>query len=213
MTDILPVKTGQLTKVDYYEGLVIVVSDPRIPDNDPDKQSFGLEVGNIRPAVHNWDVTTPITGIEYIKPNDYVVLKNVPVAGIVITEYFLKQDDMLLVLSITPQVMLLPIISGVRKSILLTIDNTNTPFNAMPDMDILVNVTDGPITIVLPAVKALNSRVNIFPYRGRYEVNNLTISSVDKIHGMIDTIVVDVDNVTMQVVWSGEDDGWLIFGK
>lgn len=213
MADILPVKTGQLTKVAYHEGLVIVVSDPRIPDTDPDKQSFGLEIGGIRPAVHNWDVTTAITTIEDLKPNDYVVLRNVPANGIVITEYFLKQDDMLLVLSITPVVSLLPIISGVRKSILLTIDQADTPFNAMPDMDILVDVTNGPITIVLPTVKTLNNRVNIFPYRGRYEINNLTLSSIDKIHGMVDTVIVDVDNVTLQAVWTGPDDGWLIFGK
>lgn len=213
MTDILPVKTGQLGKVDFYEGLVIVVSDPRIPDNDPNKQSFGLDVGNIRPAVFDWDVSTAITAIDNLKRNDYVVLKNVPIEGIVISEYFLKQDDMLMVLSLTPQVTLLPIISGVRKSILLTIDNTGSPFNAMPDMDILVNVLDGPVTIVLPAVKTLNSRVNIFPYRGRYEVNNLTLSSLDKIHGVVDSIVVDVDNVTLQAVWTGVDDGWLIFGK
>jgi hypothetical protein len=213
MTDIIPVKAGQLTITDYFEGLVIVVSDPRIPSNDPDKQSFGVELGSIRPTVFNWDTTTAITAIEGLKPNDYVILKNVPATGIIITDYYLKQNDMLLVLSITPQVTLLPIISGVRKTVLVTVPSADSPFNAIPDMDILVNVVDGPVEIVLPTVKALNCRINIFPYRGRYEVNNLTLSSLDKIHGMIDSITVDVDNVTLQAVWTGEEDGWLIFGK
>lgn len=208
-----PVKTGQLSKIGFHKDLMIVVSDPRIVDTDPDKASKRIDAGVLRPNVHNWDIETAITAITDIYPSDYVSLKNVPEEGVVITDYLLKQDDLLLVISLDPVVMLQPILSGVRKGILRKVDNAMSPFTAITNMDILVDVSNGPVTIILPLLKTENDRVCIFPYKGRYEVNNLHITSTDMIHGLVDDIVVDVDNMTLKAVWSGDAEGWLIFGK
>lgn len=214
MTDIVSVKTGGLTPIGYHGDLLIAVSDPRVPNNDPTKESHRINLGSIRPVTYNWNTTLPITSVEGLKENDFVILKNVPATGLVINDYYLKQDDMLMVLAIEPQVLLLPIISGVRKTTLQIVTAVNSPFNAYAEMDIYVDVTNGPVTINLPTVKSINDRVNILPFKGRYEVNNLTINSTDMIHGMVDSITVDVDNVAMQCVWFDEDEnGWLIFGK
>lgn len=213
MTDIIPVKAGGLTPVDFFKDLIIVVSDPRVPDNDPDKNSFTLKAGLIRPVAHDWNVTTPIIDIVGLKPLDYVVLQGVVPQGIMISDYVLKNGDMLLVISLDPTVSLLPVITGVRKANAIIVTAADSPYTAVIDTDVLVDVTAGPVTINMPSVKSQFSRLNIYPYKGRYEINPLTLQSTDKMHGVIDSIEIDVDNLTLQALWYDGDDGWLLFGK
>lgn len=213
MAEIIPVKAGGLAPVDFFKDFIIVVSDPRIPDNDPAKNSFALTAGKIRPAVFDWNVTTPIIDIVDLKPLDYVVLQGVSASGILVSDYVLKTGDMLLVLSLDPTVSLLPVITGIRKANVVIVTNADSPYTAIMDNDLLIDVTDGPITVILPTEKPLFGRVNIYPYKGRYEINPLILQSTEKMHGVVDSIEIDIDNLSLQALWYAGDDGWLLFGK
>ena len=76
-----------------------------------------------------------------------------------------------------------------------------------------VNTTDGEVTITLPNVGGNtvgDGRINIVDVKQNFQTNNLVIApyGTDKILGQDSDILVDTMGIGLQLVWSGDTNGW-----
>lgn len=74
-----------------------------------------------------------------------------------------------------------------------------------------VDTTGGEVTITLPSVSGNSigdGRVNIVDVKQKFQTNHLVISSSDKILGQDSDILVDTMGIGLQLVWSGDTNGW-----
>ena len=74
-----------------------------------------------------------------------------------------------------------------------------------------VDTSTGEVTITLPSVSGNSvgdGRVNIVDVKQKFQTNHLVISSSDKILGQDSDILVDTMGIGLQLVWSGDTNGW-----
>ncbi len=212
--EIIVTKAGDLDKIEYRDDLIIIVSDPSIPSG-PTKRSKRIDASDIRNKFLDWNPQTSdlnAAPLNKKRVGDFLVVIG-QANGFLIDGLVLKNGDIMLIQSISGLTTVLkPIfVAGSRKDIVV-VTADESPFNTTVYQDILVDVTDGPVEVILPTIHAINDGIKLYAYKGRYEVNNLTISSSEKIHGMADDpIIVNVDNTSINVIWSGDTDGHLLF--
>lgn len=74
-----------------------------------------------------------------------------------------------------------------------------------------VDTTNGEVTITLPSVSGNTTgdgRVNIVDLKQNFQTNHLVITSSEKILGQDSDILVDTMGIGLQLVWSGDTNGW-----
>ena len=74
-----------------------------------------------------------------------------------------------------------------------------------------IDTTNGEVTITLPSVSGNTTgdgRVNIVDLKQNFQTNHLVITSSEKILGQDSDILVDTMGIGLQLVWSGDTNGW-----
>lgn len=202
----------ELAPVDYKDNLIVVVSDPDLPLNTPGTESKRIYLNQLLSATHDWDPTTAVLDIPNLKSHDFLRVINSPDFRL-LGNRVIHNDDILLVVGLNPVTLFLIPAKTVRTNDIIMITASDSPYSANINSDIYVDVTSGPIAIDLPTVHGINDCINIIPNGGRYEVNNLTITATDNMHGSVDPVIVNSDNLLIQVRWVGGTDGYLFISR
>jgi hypothetical protein len=204
----------ELTPVDYKDNLIVVVSDPDLPLDTPGTESKRIYLNQLLSVTHDWDPITPISGIAGLKSHDFLRVINTP-NYVDFSGRVIKNGDHFLVVSVSPAVLFLIPARTTRVNDIVKITSADSPYNALINSDIYVDVSTGPVTISLPTVHGLNDNINILPFGGRYEVNNLTINcaGTDTMHGTDDPVIVSSDNLLIQARWIGGSDGYIFISR
>lgn len=202
----------ELTPVDYKDNLIVVVSDPDLPLDTPGTESKRIYLNQLLSVTHDWDPTTAVLDIPNLKSHDFLRVINSPNFRL-LGNRVIHNDDILLVVGLTPVTLFLIPAKTVRTNDIVMITASDSPYSANINSDIYVDVTSGPIAIDLPTVHGINDCINIIPNGGRYEVNNLTITATDNMHGSVDPVIVNSDNLLIQVRWVGGTDGYLFISR
>jgi hypothetical protein len=74
-----------------------------------------------------------------------------------------------------------------------------------------IDTTSGEVTFTLPSVSGNTTgdgRVNIVDLKQNFQTNHLVITSSEKILGQDSDILVDTMGIGLQLVWSGDTNGW-----
>jgi hypothetical protein len=74
-----------------------------------------------------------------------------------------------------------------------------------------IDTTSGEVTVTLPSVSGNTTgdgRVNIVDLKQNFQTNHLVITSSEKILGQDSDILVDTMGIGLQLVWSGDTNGW-----
>lgn len=200
-----------LTPIDYRDNLIIVVSDPSIPLNDPDLASKRINASQLLSATHDWDPLS-VYSLTGVKTSDYLKIVNQP-EYILLGTRTVKNGDMFLVVSLVPLTLFLLPAATVPRHSIHWVTNTDSPFAATINSDIYVDVTDGPVTIQLPTVHGENDCINIIPNAGRYEVHALTLTATDNMAGTTEAVDVTQDGLLIQARWVGDPVGYTFISR
>ena len=88
---------------------------------------------------------------------------------------------------------------------------TTTYNPAVVGDNILADTTTAAFTITLPASAVLSDTINIADYSGTFATNNLTVNSNGlNLMGSVQTLVLNVNNRNVTLVYSGATKGWVI---
>lgn len=202
----------ELTPVDYKDNLIVVVSDPDLPLDTPGTESKRIYLNQLLSVTHDWDPATAVLDIPNLKSHDFLRVINSPDFRL-LGNRVIHNDDILLVVGLSPAVLFLIPAKTARVNDIVKISATDSPYSAKINSDIYVDVSSGPVTIDLPTVHGINDNINIIPSNGRYEVNNLTITSADNIHGDTESVIVSSDNLLIQARWIGGTDGYIFISR
>lgn len=202
----------ELTPVAYKDNLIVVVSDPDIPLNSPNAETKRIYAEQLLSVTHDWDPATSLSTIASLKSHDFLRIINTP-NYVNFSGRVIKDGDQLLVVGLSPAVLFLIPAKTARVNDIVKISATDSPYSAKINSDIYVDVSSGPVTIDLPTVHGINDNINIIPSNGRYEVNNLTITSADNIHGDTESVIVSSDNLLIQARWIGGTDGYIFISR
>lgn len=204
-------RADELAASPYKPELLIIVSDPSIPDS-PSKESLVITAEQLITAVHEWNCVQNVTEISGIKPRDFLTVVGLT-APAVIGQKIVKNGDLFLVVSLQPVTLFLIPGNIQRSSNIVNVSNSNSPYSASVNEDIFIDVTEGPVTINLPTIHAINDCVNLIPAAGRYEVNKLTIRSTEGMHGTTEDVEVSTDGLLIQARWVGGSNGFVFISK
>lgn len=205
-------KAGELDSATYKRNLIVIVSDPDIPDS-PTKESKKLTLGDISSNFYSWNPTTAINTITGLKATDFLTITGVTGYHQLSPSVTVKNDDVLLVVSLSPVTLFLIKANTERSREIVYVSNANSPYNAAINTDIFIDASTGPVTINLPTVHGTNESVNLIPNGGRYEVNPVTIQATDPIEGTVETVSIDVDNLLVSARWVGLPTGYIFISK
>lgn len=87
----------------------------------------------------------------------------------------------------------------------------SSSFTATANSYILADTSSGAFTITLPASPATNNFVTIADYNGTFGTNNLTVNSNSlNLMGSIQTLVMNVSNKNVTLVYTDATRGWII---
>lgn len=200
-----------LTPVDYSDNLIIVVSDPSIPLNDPAIASKRISASQLLSVTHDWDPLS-VYSLAGVKTADYLKIVNQP-DYILLGTRTVKNGDMFLVVSLAPLTLFLLPSSAMPRHAIYWVTNADSPFAATINSDIYVDVTDGPVTIALPTVHGENDCINIIPNAGRYEVHALTLTATDNMVGTTEAVDVTQDGLLIQARWVGGSVGYTFISR
>lgn len=86
---------------------------------------------------------------------------------------------------------------------------TNT--NAVAGNGYFVNTSGGTITITLPSSASLGDTIKVSDINGSFATNNCTIARNGlKIMGLEENFICDINNLTIELVYSNATNGWRI---
>ena len=202
----------ELTPVNYKDNLIIVVSDPDIALTEPGVESKRIYLNQLLTVTHDWDPTTDVLDITNLKSHDFLRVINSPSFRL-LGNRVIKNDDILLVVGLSPVTLFLIPAKTVRTNDIIMITSADSPYNVNINSDVYIDVSSGPVTVVLPTIHGINDSINLIPNGGRYEVNNLTITATDTMHGSLDPVIVSSDNLLVQARWVDGADGYLFISR
>lgn len=214
MTEYLVTKAIDLDLIPARDDLIIIVSDPTIPAG-PNKRSKKITAGSLRPATIAWDVVTVplVTAIPNIKSGDILVVNNAD-DGADIGSNIVYTDDTLIVLTLVPSATLMLVPKQVaRQRAILDLVANPTAVVVKPNSVVYTDVTDGTITLDLAAGSINDEAIDIINTGGQYSLNNLIITSASPIHGLVDSVTVDIDDIVLQLRWKDAVTGWIIITR
>lgn len=92
--------------------------------------------------------------------------------------------------------------------------NTDSPIAAVAGDDLMIDVTDGPVTVVLPASPAItDAPINLIHVDGDIVANPITIDrNGNRIMGLQEDMTVDVENGSFGLVYCDALRGWRVRG-
>lgn len=214
MTDYTVSKAIDLDLIPARDDLIIIVSDPAIPEG-PEKRSKKIVAGSLRPTTITWDVVLVpnVSDIPDIKSGDFLVVGNAD-SGVDIAGSVVYTGDTLIVLTLTPDVMLMLIPKQTaRARTVLDLAASTEPVIVKPNTSIYTDVSSGTITLALEEGAINDEYIDIINVAGQYSVNNLIITSASPIHGVIDSVTVDLDGISLQLRWKDATSGWIIISR
>ncbi len=84
-------------------------------------------------------------------------------------------------------------------------------YTAVKDDFIWANTSGGAFTVTLPSAPVVNDRITIGDVAGTWATNKLTLGRNDSlIMGLAEDLLLDIKNITVEVVYSGSTYGWRI---
>ena len=82
-------------------------------------------------------------------------------------------------------------------------------YTAVNGDEVFADTTSAALTITLPATPSVNDKVSIADYAGTYSTNALTVARNGvNIMGLAEDMVIDIDNVSVDFIYSGVTQGW-----
>lgn len=214
MTEYLVTKAIDLDLIPARDDLIIIVSDPALPVG-PSKRSKKVTLGSIRPVTIPWDiVATPLVAtIPGIKSGDFLKVQNAD-TGVEVGEVTVYTGDTLIVLTLTPAITMTLIPKQVARSLdVLDLVASANPVVVKPNTIIYTDVSAGEITLDVLAGSVNDEYIDIIPVGGAYSINNLIITSSAPIAGVVDNVVVDVDDIVLQLRWKDAVTGWIVITR
>lgn len=91
----------------------------------------------------------------------------------------------------------------------------STPFTATSGKTYLVNTTSAPITVNIPSVGDVNigDRIALVDPAGTWGTNNVTVginTLTTKIANLNETLILNIPNNSVELLYSGATFGWVI---
>ena len=94
------------------------------------------------------------------------------------------------------------------------VTDSDSPYSAAADDDLLVDTSNDPVTITLPASPQAGDKIMIIPYKDSYSTNNLTIdNNGNMIGGNNDSATVSKDGLALEMSWLGGTIGWAAISR
>lgn len=205
---------GDLAPVDYADNLIIVVSNPSIPDG-PTKESERITAGDIRPQRYSWNpVAVPLmSGVTNLKNGDFLEITGLVTEPVLYNGVHLENEDTLHVRDVANNVFhLMPRRSKRVMRTVMAVYNVSVPmYTTRANDEVLVDVTDGEVSCLLPTVHEDGDEVLFIPLAGNYAINALIIHSTENLAGVVnDPVRVNIDNLPVRCRWVGDLSRWII---
>jgi hypothetical protein len=92
-----------------------------------------------------------------------------------------------------------------------SVDDTDSPFDATANTRLLVDTTNGAVTVNLPASPATGDYVEFVDAAGKFDANNLTVGRNSlNIMGLAEDMTVAKLNASFRLVYANATQGWRI---
>lgn len=92
-----------------------------------------------------------------------------------------------------------------------SVDDTDSPFDATANTRLLVDTTNGAVTVNLPASPATGDYVEFVDAAGKFDANNLTVGrNSENIMGLAEDMTVAKLNASFRLVYANATQGWRI---
>ena len=193
----------------YADTLALLVTDSTVSDA-PTKTPQTLLVGSIRNQTYQWALDTDDwSTLVGIRAGDYIQVPNTS-APTAYHGFTYKPLDMALVLDAVNGI-LQPMPKqpeGVPYPVL--VNAGNSPYQAIVKTTLYVDVSGGPVTVLMPTSHNPGDVVKFVPAAGSYSVNNLTLSSSDPFDSTPGDVLVDIDNLVFEAQWYSGILGWIL---
>lgn len=95
---------------------------------------------------------------------------------------------------------------------------SSTPYTATAGKTYLVNTTSAPITVNIPSVGDVNvgDRIALIDPAGTWGTNNVTVgvnTATTKIANLNETLVLNIPNNSVELLYSGATFGWVLLNS
>lgn len=207
MVDIVAKKAGALDPVAYNKDLILVASDPSVPEGLT-KRSFRITAGDIRPSITEWSPSTvALSALVNVKSGDYLVVtgNSVIIAGVLVAA-----GDTVHVIDFAGGVIQVTPHNVARKQRSVMVNAQFSPYTPDANTIAYVDTTDGPVTINLPLLHAPDDVISIIPLAATYSLHPLTIHTTEPISGVVEDVLVSVDNLSIDCRRIDDTYGWLL---
>lgn len=212
------IRVRDLDELEFFKaGLEIVVSDKTIPEDSQEKRSFRLDPMKIRQKEHLWTPPALFNTVQNAIPGDILVVHNLP-NPVVFGNRVIKNNDRLQIVSINENFFMFLSHDAVEKPYIAVINAGMSPYTARANSVLYLDVSSGPVTIVLPAVVTNGDFVELVPMAGLYSVNPVTLQSTKAIAGVEydedeptdNQVVIDIDDLRVEARFANEDYGYAL---
>lgn len=214
MTEQVFKKASDLDPVGYADNLIVVVSNPSIPDG-PGKESQRLNAGDIRPQKFTWNpVTHPvIADLVTVKNGDFLEVSGLVTEPVLYNDIHLQNEDLLFITDKTNNLFVL-VPNKTKRKMRLTMASYNVSipeYLIKANDEVLVDVTDGEVSCRLPTIHEDGDEVLFVPLAGNYAINSLYILSSENLAGVTnDPVRVNIDNLPVRCKWSSDLTRWIV---
>ena len=202
---------------DIKPGHFIVISDTSIPADDPGAKSFKISPENLRGKIRLWTPPAALNTILNLSDGDYLVVSGLS-QPLVHGQRVIKNGDQFRVHSKNENLLLPMPKNALDKALIGIVDHAASPFTASVNSKLFVDVSDGPVRIILPVAVTPADYIEIYPLGGQYSLNNLILEGEVAIAGEAfdegdpdaNKVTVDIDNLFINAQFLNTDYGYVL---